>query len=152
MRIISAGYLIVLATLLQGCSSWPSNLKDLDVQKALQETATTECAAFYGGNNTTPPKVFVTDGCSLWPDAVWQDCCVAHDMKYWCGGSATARAEADQKLALCVAGAGHPIIGKVMQVGTRLGGAAIAPVPWRWGYGWPWPDSGAQDEDTTTER
>jgi hypothetical protein len=32
------------------------------------------------------PTVLTTDGCSPWPDGSWGQCCIDHDMDYWCGG------------------------------------------------------------------
>jgi hypothetical protein len=34
----------------------------------------------------TPTRAFLTDGCSWWPDGAWQECCVTHEIAYWCGG------------------------------------------------------------------
>src|SRR5882762_2733440 len=55
-----------------------------------------------------PLRPFSTDGCSLFPDhsliskADWCQCCVAHDLAYWRGGTADARLKADQELSACV--------------------------------------------------
>lgn len=84
-----------------------------------------------------PPAPFTTDGCSLWLDDGWVDCCVTHDMAYWCGGSARDRAAADRELERCAEQAGARLI-PLMYGGVRLGGVAWLPTPWRWGYGWPW--------------
>jgi hypothetical protein len=86
-----------------------------------------------------PPQRFTTDGCTLWPDATWQACCVEHDMAYWCGGSAAARLDADAKLKACVAGTGHPGTAEVMHRAVRVGGHPFVPTFSRWGYGWTWP-------------
>jgi hypothetical protein len=86
-----------------------------------------------------PPREFVTDGCSIFPDADWAHCCVRHDVAYWCGGSALERFAADQTLNACLADTGRPTLGKWMQNGVRVGGVPWLPTPWCWGYGWAWP-------------
>jgi hypothetical protein len=94
-------------------------------------------------NEPLPPHPFTTDQCSAWPDGDWYACCIEHDYAYWCGGSAKQRAIADNQLKRCVKAKGHPVMGKIMHWGTRLGGLSIWPLPWRWGYGWEWPDDGS---------
>ena len=48
------------------------------------------------------PARFATDGCSLFPDralvgsADWCDCCLAHDLAYWRGGTESQRLDADR--------------------------------------------------------
>jgi len=86
---------------------------------------------------------FTTDGCSDFPDGttsqktLWRDCCVMHDKAYWAGGTYAERLAADNELERCVAAAGEPVIGGIMRVGVRVGGAPYWPTPFRWGYGWP---------------
>ena len=89
------------------------------------------------GREDLPPEPFVTDGCSAWPDADWVDCCVEHDIAYWCGGSAEQRQEGDQRFRECVARDHGDFWGGTMYWGVRAGGSAWWPLPWRWGYGWP---------------
>jgi hypothetical protein len=84
-----------------------------------------------------PPARFTTDGCSAWVDDGWVDCCVEHDILYWCGGTSTQRREADQQLRECVAREHGEGWGRTMYWGVRAGGSAWWPTPWRWGYGWP---------------
>lgn len=83
-----------------------------------------------------PPYPFTSDGCSVWPDGDWADCCLQHDMTYWCGGSAAARQQADAELRACVAEHGATCVARLMYVGVRMGGIPWQPFPWRWGYGW----------------
>lgn len=104
----------------------------------LEQRALERCAV-RRADGRLPPHAFTTDGCSAWPDGNWRECCVEHDAAYWCGGSAAARAAADAALGRCVAWLGHPLIGAVMHLGTRIGGHPWLPFPWRWGYGWDWP-------------
>ena len=55
---------------------------------------------------TTQPVPFTTDGCSLFPDralvgrADWCDCCLAHDLAYWRGGTEEQRLTADRAPAM----------------------------------------------------
>ena len=56
----------------------------------------------YASPKTIAP--FTTDGCSEFPDGtpahknLWLKCCVAHDIKYWAGGSYNDRLNADLEL------------------------------------------------------
>jgi len=64
-----------------------------------------------------------SDGCTLFPDGWWHECCHAHDVGYWLGE--VARAQLDLELATCVAGTAlvaGPILGGVMWAGVRLFG------------------------------
>ena len=89
------------------------------------------------GLSSQPERPFRTDGCSAWPDSeATRGCCVEHDIAYWCGGSAEARAEADAAFEDCVATrSGSPWLGTLMKTGVRFGGHPIFPMPYRWGYG-----------------
>ena len=86
--------------------------------------------------------MFSTDGCSAFPEGSleeaerWQDCCIAHDLAYWAGGSYADRSGADEALAECVADTGEPAIAKLMLAGVRAGGSPFWPTTFRWGYGW----------------
>ena len=75
----------------------------------------------------------------MWLDSTWVDCCVEHDIAYWCGGSCADRQAADRQLEECVAAHGSPTIGETMYLGVRIGGSPWVPAPYRWGYGWDWP-------------
>lgn len=88
---------------------------------------------------------FTTDGCSLFPDRSlisnddWCDCCIAHDLAYWRGGTAEERADADRQLRDCVARAtGNTRLAELMYAGVRTGGGPYFLTTYRWGYGWPW--------------
>ena len=84
-------------------------------------------------------KPFRTDGCTLWPDGDWKDCCVEHDRAYWRGGRYRARLAADRALFRCVRARAGFAVALVMYVGVRVFGAFYWPFPWRWGYGYRWP-------------
>lgn len=66
----------------------------------------------------------------------WLHCCVAHDLKYWAGGTWMERLDADKELRDCVIREGYYEMGWVMFLGVRSGGEPTLPTPWRWGYGW----------------
>ncbi len=92
---------------------------------------------------SAPPAPFTTDGCSLFPDrapagqADWCDCCLAHDLAYWRGGTAEQRLAADQALRACVARrSGSHALAEAMFVGVRAGGGPELRTPFRWGYAW----------------
>ena len=84
------------------------------------------------------PATFKSDGCSLFPDGGYRDCCVTHDYAYYNGGSWTKRWQADKKLFKCVAGKKgfeHKIIAPLMWLGVRVGGVSWLPTSFRWGFG-----------------
>jgi len=80
---------------------------------------------------------FSTDGCSMFPDGKWRECCVEHDKAYWKGDpeDKEGRRKADLELMACVARKGYPFTAFVMYVGVRIGGSSWWPTSWRWGYG-----------------
>jgi hypothetical protein len=105
---------------------------------ALEEEALEICED-PNGPNRTPSEVFVTDGCTLWPDAwftgtSWQTCCIKHDVAYWCGGPGR-RAAADHALRSCVEKEFAGWMGWVMWLGSRVMAGPGVPAHWRWGYG-----------------
>lgn len=81
-----------------------------------------------------PVSPFSTDGCTLWPDRAIAECCITHDIAYWCGGSAELRLEADRELGSCAKRSGYWSGGPVIR-GVRMGGVPWLPTSWRWGYG-----------------
>lgn len=90
-------------------------------------------------------RPFSTDGCSLFPDrslisnADWCQCCLAHDLAYWRGGTSEARLKADQELGACVLRAtADKALADLMYAGVRTGGGPYFYTPYRWGYGWPY--------------
>jgi hypothetical protein len=134
-----------------GCTTLESSMsiepytKDKAMRDALEQAAEAYCAATRatraGGSRLRPDYLFTTDGCSRWPDGAWTVCCIAHDIAYWCGGSALEREDADRELRRCVNGHAS-VIGDIVYVGVRIGGLPWLPTPWRWGYGWDrWPQS-----------
>ncbi len=90
-----------------------------------------------------PEMPFITDGCSIWPDREWTQCCVAHDAHYWCGGSASERKRADQELRTCLEKVAPSGLATLTYWGVRVGAHPIFPLHYRWGFGrryLPWYD------------
>lgn len=87
---------------------------------------------------------FFFDGCSsiapegtLEDPALWCECCLEHDVKYWKGGTWTDRRNADLDLMDCVAEkSGSNALGLMYYLGVRMGGSPFFLTPYRWGYGW----------------
>ncbi len=86
---------------------------------------------------------FISDGCSLFPDGtplqqeLWCECCIAHDIAYWQGGSRKQKQAADQALRECVARrTGNGLLADAMYYGVSMGGSPVFPTWYRWGYGW----------------
>ena len=82
------------------------------------------------------PLGFKTDGCSMFPDGNYRDCCVAHDVDYYKGGK--GRRASDKRLYRCVKskkGWQNKFIAPLMYIGVRVGGVSFLPTPFRWGFG-----------------
>ena len=95
-----------------------------------------------GCASTNELAEFTSDGCSLFADGtlqdhrLWCDCCFAHDLAYWRGGSAAQREEADLTLRACVLErTANPALAEIMYEGVRFGGSPVFPSWYRWGYG-----------------
>lgn len=131
-----------LVALLVACATpTRSTLGDPSEQAALAaltDAGAADACSARRADGVTPPHPFTSDGCSVWPDADWVACCLAHDVVYWCGGNAEARAGADRHLRACVSEEASGM-GGLMWLGVRAGGAPWLPAPWRWGYGWDYP-------------
>jgi len=139
---------LLFLTLVVGCTPTVNRLepyRDDAVAAGKLEASAEQLCRERRGPAGVPPHRFTTDGCSWWPDGTWVECCVTHDMWYWCGGSCDEREHADADLRQCVAANGPGGMGTTMYLGVRVGGAPWYPVPFRWGYGWDWPH-GYDDE------
>ena len=91
-----------------------------------------------GAKNKEMPPDFKSDGCTLFPEGKYKDCCVAHDLDYFKGGSLSERWRSDKRLFQCVAnkkGWWHKIVAPAMWTGVRIGGVSFLPTPFRWGFG-----------------
>lgn len=106
---------------------------------------TTSLAIAMSSATASDLKPFASDGCSLFPDADlieradWCDCCFAHDIAYWRGGTKMERALADLQLRECVLKkTDNLLLANLMYEGVRLGGSPYFYNWYRWGYGWPY--------------
>ncbi|MBU0484968.1 MAG: hypothetical protein KKB30_10700 [Proteobacteria bacterium] len=124
--------LIILFVALPACSGPDQHLQKMAREIYSQKT----------WEPPLPPKEFKSDGCSCWPDNDWLECCIEHDTIYWLGGTSEERKKADLALQECVSQKDHPIMGRVMYYGVRLGAVPWLPTPFRWGFGWKYPQSG----------
>ena len=87
-----------------------------------------------------PPADFVGDGCTMFPDGDWGDCCLQHDKAYFRGGTQAMRKAADGQLFSCVRAKGgfrHRVISDLMWLGVRVGGGIFTDKPFSWGFGQP---------------
>lgn len=107
---------------------------------AASAVALAACASAQPADTLSP---FTSDGCSLFPDrslvskADWCNCCFAHDLAYWRGGTAPERLAADEQLRSCVLQAtGNAGLADLMFTGVRAGGGPHFYTPYRWAYGW----------------
>ena len=127
----------ILALLTGGCTPTRFRLEPYSSDRSAADTlawrAADYCAQSHG---RTPPYPFTTDGCSMWPNDGWVDCCVEHDIAYWCGGTCEDREHADAALRDCVAKDHGAALAWMMYWGVRAGGVPWQPFPWRWAYGW----------------
>ena len=132
-----AGALGLVALLASGCTPMTHRLEpyrsDRTAAEALERRAAEYCAR---SRADMPPHHFTTDGCSIWPNDGWVDCCVEHDIVYWCGGTGDDRQRADATLRECVAQDHSATLARLMYWGVRVGGTPWQPFPWRWAYGW----------------
>ena len=114
---------------------------DAAVARELEGRAVAYCRAVQP-DGAAPPRPFKTDGCPCWWNDGWADCCVEHDMRYWCGGPGELRRATDDELRRCVGADHSEVVALLMYLGTRLFAAPWVPAHWRWGYGWKWPEDG----------
>lgn len=102
----------------------------------IAQVANETCAIEPGPATEIHP--FTTDGCSMWPDGSWRECCIEHDIQYWCASSDPSRKQADRRLRQCAREKSNGVNAFLIWLGTRLGGPHWLPFPWRWGYGYSW--------------
>lgn len=84
------------------------------------------------------PANFRSDGCTLFPDGNYRECCVSHDEDYYFGGSGKERRQSDKRLYKCVKakrGWQNKIAAPLMWIGVSVGGVPFLPTPFRWGFG-----------------
>ena len=140
MNIRMNGGLLIPAILLlvvSGCTlnrhTIPPYNKDAEASKNLQKHAAEVCLT---RKRELPPEQMFTDGCSAWPDGKKRECCVTHDIEYWCGGTKRDRKKADTEFKSCVSRETGPINASLVYRGVRMGGVPWLPFRWRWGYGY----------------
>lgn len=88
--------------------------------------------------NLAVPADFVSDGCTKFPDGNYIDCCRAHDLEYYYGGSWSQRWKADKRLYQCVAAKPkfyNKIVAPMMWLGVRALGGAWLGTKASWGFG-----------------
>lgn len=128
---------MAVLALVAGCTPRSHRLSpydsDPDLAAPLEERAAVDCFLRRG---VVPPHPFKTDGCSMWPDSDWVECCITHDIDYWCGGSPDDRLRADRVFRECLRGDHGAAVARIAYLGVRAGGGPCQPFPWRWSYGW----------------
>jgi len=88
--------------------------------------------------NDTLPDGSKSDGCSLFFDCNYRQCCVEHDKDYFNGGTGKERLKSDNRLYKCVKrtkGWQNKLIAPLMWMGVRVLGVSFLPTPFRWGFG-----------------
>jgi hypothetical protein len=85
-----------------------------------------------------PSADFAGDGCTLFPDGNYRECCYRHDVDYFRGGTEAERRESDKRLYRCVRskkGWQNEVAAPLMLFGVRVFGVSFLPTPFRWGFG-----------------
>ena len=104
-----------------------------------------QAAEYLVDNNLpTPPRPFMRDGCTLWPDQFpghdFNDACLKHDIAYWAGGSRELQKQVNKKFRQDVNQVGPlgPVFGFIMYTGvTWFGNNGVSRViNSHWGFGW----------------
>ena len=88
-------------------------------------------------------RPFVSDGCTMAPDGTrrepekWKECCQAHDLRLWGGGTKTERHEADKKLRSCMREKAGPRLAFIFWLGVKIGSHSPVKLPEKkWGNAW----------------
>ncbi len=82
---------------------------------------------------------YTTDGCSMFIDGDYRECCEAHDKAYWQWGRLYKKLVADALLYACIAEKWHNIRENFMFPAVMIGGNPGFPTKFRWGYRYPYP-------------
>ncbi len=82
---------------------------------------------------------YVSDGCSLYYDGDYGDCCEIHDMAYWQWGPMYKKLLADANLYACIAEKWHNFRENWMFAWVLFGWNPGIPTAFRWGFGYPYP-------------
>jgi hypothetical protein len=83
-------------------------------------------------------------------DPPWEKCCEAHDKRYFKGGTAKDRKDADLALRACIEALGYPGWAAVYYWAVRLFGGPHWPSAKRWAFGRPFRDSWRYDKKVDT--
>ena len=128
---------VLITAVISGCTlkrhTIPPYKKDPELSYQLQKKAITVCEE---RKKEIPVRPMFTDGCSAWPDGKKRECCVEHDISYWCGGTRQDRLKADRLFRSCVKEKTNAFDAFVLYRGVRFGGKPYLPFRWRWGYGY----------------
>ncbi len=82
-------------------------------------------------------KAFESDGCSMFFDGTWGECCFEHDKIYHKGGASYLRYRADLDLKKCVREKSSSLLlSEIIYIAVRIFGSPYLPSPWRWGFGY----------------
>jgi len=97
-------------------------------------------------------RPFSSDGCSSSPNGMnltateknenpddnnsWLECCYAHDIQYWTGGTLQDKQKADNRLSECISKKGFPKIAELYRTSVDQFGGPNSTKTYRWGYGW----------------
>jgi hypothetical protein len=82
---------------------------------------------------------YSSDGCSMFIDGDYRECCEVHDRAYWEGGRLYKKLVADALLYACIAEKGHNVRENFMFPAVLIGWNPGFPTRFRWGYGYPYP-------------
>jgi hypothetical protein len=125
---------LVAASILLSCATTPRDPEaPTTAEVPVVEAAHAWCEQ-QGQPAGPPSRSFATDGCTGWPDGDLVQCCVEHDIAYWCGGTADQRRTADELFRDC-AREQSPAQSGLVYYTVRVWGVPWLPTSWRWGYG-----------------
>lgn len=80
---------------------------------------------------------FVSDGCSMFPDWDYVECCIEHDRAYFMWWEWEERLKADEIFYNCIQAKWeiyHQALAPSMFIWVRLWGSPVYPTPYRWWY------------------
>ena len=131
---------LLLIILVTGVSIWFD--RSFPVTSAEQVDLAMRTSAEAG--QAIPPKAFVFDGCTLFPDTIaglsLSDSCLAHDIAYWTGGTAGEKKQADQLFKQSIKDQGllGKMVGPVVYAGVVIFGDTWLTRQFdaNWGFGW----------------
>lgn len=87
-------------------------------------------------------KKFESDYCTMFMDGpadrpgLWKHCCLAHDLRYWVGGSSADMDRTDLRLKSCVQQIAGENWADLIYFGVRAGHHAPIKHKYHWSWGW----------------